>query len=67
MILDILVDKDNTLITNTVRDPHHGRDNEWGYYNGHFYHRHIHTKTWIRVKKVSLTPERIKALYQLIK
>ena len=66
MILDTIIDKDNTIITTRIRDPHHGSDNEWGYHDGQFYHHHANTKTWTRVKKISLTPERIKALYRLI-
>lgn len=61
-----IIDKDKNIITNTIIDPHHGQLNEWGYYNGKFYHRTVNTKTWTKVKKVSLTPDRIKALYELI-
>ena len=53
-------------ITNTIVDPHHGSINEWGFHNNCFYHRHVHTKKWVEVKKISLTPARIIALNKLI-
>lgn len=58
---DKIIDLKGEIITNRIKDPHHGGLSEWGYYNNQFYHRSGYVKTWHRVKKVSLTPDRIKA------
>ena len=49
-----------------IKDPHHGGCNEWCFHKGSFYHRHGIQKWWTKVKNVSLTPQRIKALCSLI-
>ena len=49
-----------------IRDPHHGGCNEWCYHKERFYIRHGISQWWTLVKKVSLTPQRIKALNSLL-
>jgi hypothetical protein len=49
-----------------VRDPHHGGANEWCFHNNQFYIRHGINQWWDRVKRVSLTAQRIKALASLV-
>lgn len=61
-----IIDQEGKIITNRVIDPHHGGSSEWGFYDGSFWHRTRCHKTWTRVKKVSLTPSRLKALITLI-
>jgi hypothetical protein len=49
-----------------IKDPHHGGSCEWCFHKGSFYHRHGINQWWTKVKNVSLTPSRIKALCSLL-
>lgn len=60
------MDKNNVIITNTIIDPHHGSIHEWGWYNNNLYQRQRNTKTWVKVKKISFTPARVRILNELI-
>lgn len=53
-------------ITNYFTDPHHGYSSDFGFHYGEFYHRHTGTKNWTRVKKISLTPQRVLLLAGLV-
>jgi len=64
--MNTITDKNNTIITNTIKDPHHEGFNEYGLYNGEFYIRHLNIKTWTRMNKLHLTIPRVKALNSLI-
>ena len=47
-------------------DNHHGYSSDFGYMNGEFFHRHVGTKNWTKVKRVSLTPQRVVKLAKLV-
>ena len=49
-----------------AEDPHHDGVFEWRFYNGWFYQRQKNGKEWYPTKRISITPERIICLYNLI-
>jgi len=59
----------NSTISNkkTIIDPHHGGLNEWGYYKNQLYFRNVGNERWVKCKRVSITPKRVKMLYELMK
>lgn len=48
------------------RDPHHDQAIEWGWNGGKLYQRMYGTKKWHLVKRVGVTPARVKMLNWLI-
>lgn len=63
---DKIIDKNGTIITNKMIDPHHSSIHEWGWYNNKLYQKYRGSFTWIRVKKISFTPARIRILNKLV-
>lgn len=63
--ITILESTPSTMVT--CSDPHHGGQNKWGYWDGGFWHQTLGKGKWTRVRKVHITPNRVKALNSLIK
>lgn len=55
-------------ILRTALDPHHEPyPNQWGWDGSHLYTReNVPTRRWVKVKRISFTPARVKALAALV-
>lgn len=53
-------------IKHTVYDTHHNGLSEFGCLNKEFYQRTTGATKWTKMKRISLTPKRIKLFYKLL-